>query len=210
MITINNWIYTTRGWKTAEEVYVGDKIISFNPTRNCCEYDRIEAVEIKWLNTGGMGMQKLGAYCLISPDHPVILINKDRSTERKKIKDVFTTNKTLLFNKWFEPYHRSLDEEDIRYSARILAGYRMHCNPRIDFSWIKNIVSGLGGIEARWWLESFFQWGVLVNNVNYTKNAKIASGEIREIALIAAAKAGVGTDFHKGWNSNTKKCNECF
>lgn len=198
MITINNWIWTTRGWRTAEEVYVGEKIISFNASRNCCEYDEIKSIELAFVDTGGVGVQKFGTYLLTTTDHPIICVNNDKTTERYATKDVFLKTKTVLYNRWFEPYHRTQSEEDIRWSARIAATYnKTRFAPVLND--VRSITSNFGGIEARWWLESFFQWTVLVNNVNFMKNTRVFNREVREIALNVAARAGVGSDYDKSW-----------
>src|SRR5687768_11455697 len=99
----NTLIWTKRGWLKAEELIIGDVIVSYNPHRNCTEYDSISSIKMDYAIKPILGLRSHSMTMKVTPDHPFIVKNnKLKTIERKTISDVFlrsfSEGKTILYN----------------------------------------------------------------------------------------------------------------
>lgn len=187
-------IWTPFGYLFAEDLYIGEKVISFNPERGVCEYDKIYSIEMDYKSCMGFGLNFKSMRQLLTPDHPIMIWDfKNKQLKRMPIEDKFMSstgeNKAVLLHALFEPYLQTQDEEDIKWSARMAASYCNHPRARIDIS---DIVKDLGGYEAQLWLDTFFHWNRLVPMRNWMATVKLKNHEIRDTLFDIGPRAGVG------------------
>lgn len=199
MILDNTQIYTNRGWLRHTDVIWGDTTISYNPAKNVCEYDKITGIESTFHIEGLMNVNKLGVNQVVTLDHDLLVFDvKTREIERvpiaEKFMKVITGNKRLIYQRPIDYFHRTMDIEEIKWSARTCAIYAQNKLFRGDRSALE-ICDSLSGLEAQQWLDTFYHWNVLQSDVNWMKTCLMANSEIREKIFIMGPKAGVGVRF---------------
>jgi hypothetical protein len=191
-------IWTAFGYLFADDLYIGEKVISFNPERGVCEYDQIQGVQIEHKQCMGYGVNSKSMRQILTPDHPILIWDdKLKTLDRVPIQDKFMSplmkDKKVLLHALFEPYHRSQDMEDIKWSARIAATMASHRRVTID---IMDIVKDLGGYEAQSWLDTFFHWNKLMSGKNWMKTVNLSNMNIRDIVFHIGPRAGVGIKYY--------------
>jgi hypothetical protein len=189
-------IWTRFGYLFVDDLYIGEKVISFNPDRGVCEYDYVQSIELQYKHCMGFGINSKSMRQLLTPDHPILIWNsKTKVLDRVPIKEKFMRtfdsreDNAVLAHALFEPYQKSLEIDKIRWSARIAATMVDYPRTRVD---IMNIVSDLGGYEAQCWLDTFFHWNILMSGKNWMKTVKLSNMEVRDIVFNIAPRAGVG------------------
>jgi hypothetical protein len=200
MIDADTLIWTKRGWLNALEVIIGDTVISYNPSRNCTEYDQITDITIDYGTKPILGLKTNSMNMCVTPDHPIIIKDKrKKEIERKIIDDVFLfsfKSKTILYTSPFEPYLRGQDLDDIAWSARVASSFGNVRYMSVEyFHAIWNIVNDLSGIEAQHWIDIFFHWGVLQSGTYWSKAIKLRNRQSRDIVYHIAPRAGFGARF---------------
>lgn len=193
-------IWTPYGYLFAQDLYHGEKVISFNPDRGVCEYDTVQSIELEYKHCMGMGINSKSMKLVLTPDHPLLFWDdKLKELERIPIEQKFmlsmnsTRNKSVLASALFEPYHRSQDLEDIRWSARIAATLANHRRAKLN---IKDIVSDLGGYESQEWLDTFFHWNRMRPAKNWMAAVRLTNLEVRDTIFNIAPRAGVGAKWY--------------
>jgi hypothetical protein len=193
-------IWTPYGYTPVQDLYIGEKIISFNPDRGVCEYDSIQQIEIEYMSCMGMGLNAKSMRQLMTPDHPVLHWNsKTKTLIRYPAQERFMYSLTagrpiaILHHALFEPYKRSQTMEDIRWSARMAASISNHKRAKLD---VGNILDDLGGFEAQEWLDTFFHWHRLQRCYGWSWTVKTSNKEVKRLILDIAPRAGVGAKAH--------------
>lgn len=198
MITDKTLIWTERGYINIDNLYVGDKVISYNADRHCTEYDAISWIHTDYQYCGLLGVKHAVINFLVSLDHPILLINAHtKEVQRSIIDDHFmkTLNykKRLLTNKVFEPYQRSMDLDYVEWTARLAASSSRHRFAPLYSDVIEECIKDLTAVEAQAWLTTFFHWNVLRPQVNYMKTTLMRSAFTKDMIYHVAPRAGVGT-----------------
>lgn len=197
----NTLIWTKRGWLKAEELIIGDVVISYNSLRNCTEYDKISAIEMDYAIKPIFGLRSHSMTMKVTPDHPFIVKNnKSKTVERKVISDVFLRSfnegKTILYNAPFEPYSISQNLDDIAWSARMASSFdNALALPVAHIHEIWNIIGELGGIEAQHWIDVYFHWNILIPGTHWAKAVLLGNKDARSMVFHIAPRAGFGTKF---------------
>jgi hypothetical protein len=201
-------IWTEYGFLDYSDLRIGDKVISFNSARNCCEYDSIKTVEIGWVKTAGFSIRKKGMYQWLTPDHPILIYHKEtKEVQKISIESAFgkTVNnkKSIVYNRPFEPYSSSCDIEDILWSARLLATYSKTKYLPIDTSDFWKMLKSFGGYEAQQWLDCFLHWNSMLFQKNWMFTIFLNNYELRDMIFEAASRAGVGANHRPYiWSKN--------
>lgn len=188
------WVWTINGWKRPHDLYIGDTIMSFNPDRNCCEYDKVYSVETAFNEQMGLGIWNKGMRQLLTPDHHILVWHyKNKQLERFPIEDRFMRkihfpHKGIIYNSMYEPYIRTQDIEDIKWSARVTATYCMS-KKYVD---VWDIVRNLGGYESQIWIDTFFHWNSLLYSGSWQYRVRLPNHSIRDIIFHIAPRAGLG------------------
>lgn len=194
-------VWTKRGWLTADELVIGDIVISYNPSRACTEYDKISYIKTDYKTNPIMGLKSHSINLAITPDHPFIVKNNvNKSVEVRNIDEVFLSSfnegKTVLYTAPFEPYLMSQDLEDVAWSARVASSFgNVRYMPIEYFHEIWNIVGEATGVEAQHWIDVFFHWGILENGTYWSKATKLRNRQTRDMVYHIAPRAGFGTRF---------------
>lgn len=194
-------VWTKRGWLTANELVIGDVVISYNPSRACTEYDIVSYIKTDYKTNAIMGLKSHSMNLALTPDHPFIVKNNiNKSLTIKPINelflDAFNENKTVLYCAPFEPYLVSHDLEDIAWTARVASSFgNVRYMPIEYFNEIWNIVNELGAIEAQHWIDVFFHWGVLEGGTYWSKATKLSNRQARDMVYHIAPRAGFGARF---------------
>jgi hypothetical protein len=192
-------LWTPFGWHFAEDLWVGQRVISFNADRGCCEYDTIESIEIKRMQTSGYGLEFSSMRQVLTPDHPLLHWRADTKVlQRVPIKDLFMRRfnsggrSSILVSMLFEPYKRTQDIEDIKWSARIAATMSRHRRATI---YDRDMLRELGGYEAQVWTDTFFHWNKKLPAKNWMACVPLTNLELRDIVLSTASRAGRGARY---------------
>lgn len=193
-------IWTTRGYQHVGELTVGDKVISYNPERACMEYDKVEYLETGWQSRGLIGIQHSYGSFLLTPDHPIPIINPyTRELQYEKIDDLFMSQtgkyKRVLTNKLFEPGTRRYSTDDIEWIARLAVSSSRFKMAPLYWDTIQEVVQDITGIEAREFLTTFFHWNILRSKPLYLKTCLLRNESIKAMLYHVAPRAGVGTFF---------------
>jgi len=191
-------IWTTRGYQNVNNVHVGDRVISYNPKRNCTEYDTISNIETKYVQQGLLGIKKMDLHYLLTPDHPILTINPyTKETNRLPIDKLFMkkTNAKLniIGNRIFEPYRRTQDSEHLEWTARLAASASRQESPSHYSEIIWDSLRNINGEEAQIWLNTFFHWNILKPRPIFMKTILLRSKWARDMVYHTAPRAGVGT-----------------
>lgn len=201
MITSDIWVWTKRGWLNPGDLMVGDIVISYNPKRNCTEYDTIQHIHQEYGTNGLFGIQSKSMSMLVTKDHPVIVYNKQNNEAyRKPMDDIFMSymvvGNNVLYNRWFEPYHITKDLDDLAWSARLTASFwRTKYMPAEYLGQIWPLIEDIHGIEAQHWIDVFFHWNILKRGVNWMKTIRLRNRDVRDMIFHVAPRAGVGAQF---------------
>jgi len=201
MIYADTLIWTKRGWLRAEELVIGDVVISYNSSRNCTEYDNVDYIKIDYGANPILGLKTNSMNMAVTPDHPVLI--KDRGTkivERKSMDDVFLytfkRDKSFLYTSPFEPYLRGQDLNDVAWSARVASSFgNVRYMPIELFHAVWNIVDDICGIEAQHWIDTYFHWDVLQGGTYWSKAVKLRNRQTRDMVYHIAPRAGFGARF---------------
>lgn len=198
MIPDRTLIWTPRGYKNIRDLSVGDKVISFNPDKGYMEYDEVFSIKTDFYIGGLLGVKKVGCHFLLTPAHDILFINtKSRDTKRVPIEDRFMENaggrNLLLGVKPFEPYKRSVDFDDVRWSARMAASSCRQDIPPLYEDKIWDIIKDITAPEAQEWLNTFFTWNILKPNPNYMRTVLMRNWFVRNMLYHVAPRAGVST-----------------
>jgi|GEM_PF-2945258 len=191
-------VWTSRGYQSIENVAVGDRVISYNPKRNCSEYDTVGSIETTWGQCGLIGVKKAGMHSLMTPDHELIVLDvKTKEITRTPINDLFMrrlgANRKLITKPMFEPYARTAELEDIEWSARMAASSSRSYTPSIWHSEIWNIIRDISGYEAQIWLSTFFGWNIMRNRWGYMKTIIMRNQHVKDMVYHVGPRAGVAT-----------------
>jgi len=207
----NTLVWTKRGWKKSDELAIGDKIISYSPSRNCTEYDEISSIQIDYGIKSIMGLRSSSMNMCVTPDHPfIVLDSKIKKTETISIKDVFLTNlysgKTALYSSPFEPYAMSGNLDDIAWSARTAASFgNVLATPLDIFQRTWNAVEDIGGYEAQHWTDIFFHWSILQPGTYWSKAIPMSNKQTVELAYHVIPRAGFGVRYLRNPRKNTRQ-----
>jgi hypothetical protein len=198
MISEDTLVWTTRGWRRYHDLMIGERIISYNPSKNYCEYDHVSSIETDYMKQMFLTIKHKSIHMYISQDHPLSLYDEQYKTySRVSINDVFGRNlklsRNVLYNRPFEPYRRSQDLEDVRWSARIAASYCKLKNfdeyPEKIFDIIKDITC----VEAREWIDTFYHWNVKIrSSPAWMFSTCLRNKLVRDMIFHVAPRAGVG------------------
>lgn len=191
-------IWTPYGYKFVDDLYIGEKIISFNPNRGVCEYDKILSIETEYKQCMGYGINSKSMRQLLTNDHPILIwdsLNKilDRIPIQDKFLRQISDPYSVLFSAPFEPFKRSQDIEDIKWSARMAATIANHEYAIYD---INHIVSDLGGYESQIWCDTFFHWNKLMTGKNYMATVRMTNKYVQDLVFNIAPRAGVGAKLY--------------
>lgn len=192
-------IWTPYGYLFAEDLYIGEKVISFNPARGVCEYDTVSQIEIEERRCMGLGLNSKSMRVLLTPDHDLLVWNnKLKVLSRVSIESRFmlgysSKQKSILAHAVFEPYKRSQAEADIEWSARMAATISRHKRAMLD---VGNIIDDLGGYEAQLWIDTFIHWNKLLRGRNWMGTAHLANRQVRDVIYNIAPRAGVGARWY--------------
>lgn len=191
-------VWTTRGYQQIGNVAVGDRIISYNESRGCTEYDEVLAIETEYVRMGLIGIKQIGLHYISTPDHPVLLIDqKTRELDRVPIEDLFMRktgkNKAIISNKMFEPSQRTLDLDYLEWTARLAASSSREKMPVLENDLIWDSLGEITGPEAQHWLNTFFHWNILKPRNHYMKTILMRNSFVRDMLYHVAPRAGVGT-----------------
>ncbi len=203
-------VWTPRGYTHAQDLSPGDRVISYNPARNCTEYDRVSQVKTEYKHVGLIGVKKMTMHFTVTPDHPVLLTDlKTRELTRVVIDDLFMSKtpkgKALLGLKPFEPYKRSRTDEEIQWTARMAATSSRHMRPPLHNDEIWDCIKDITGEEAQLWLNTFFHWDILRPRIHFMKTVFQRSSFVRDMLYHVGPRAGVTTYWgqHKTrWNTS--------
>lgn len=193
-------VWTPYGYLFPEDLYIGERVISFNPERGVCEYDTIQGIEMEYTRCMGYGITSKSLRQLLTPDHPLLFWNdKKKELTYRPIEDRFMysmasgRHTAVLCHALFEPYKQTQDPEDIKWSARIAAGIAMHRRAKLN---VGNIVDDLGGYESQLWLDTFFHWNRMQRANNWMATVKLTNREVRDTVFDIAPRAGVGAKWY--------------
>lgn len=191
-------IWTTRGFTHAEDLTAGDKVISYNPSRGCTEYDTIASVQTDWQQLGLMGLKQASIFISVTPNHPLLIINPySKELSRIPIKELFLKNggkyKQFLTNKPFEPFRRTNSIEDIEWTARLAVSSSRFNQGVLYPNEIYPVIENLTALEAQAWLTTFFHWNILRRRTQYMKTCLLRSDAVKAMLYHVAPRAGVGT-----------------
>lgn len=197
----NTLIWTKRGWLKAEELVIGDIVISYNASRNCTEYDSVNFIQLEYGINPLFGLKTHSLNLAVTANHPFLLIdNYGKKIERKKMQDVFLSsyqkNKSVLYSAPFEPYLINSDMSDVGWSARIAASFGNNISMPMKYQKIVwEIIEDIGGAEAQHWCDIFFHWGILEPGTYWSKATKLHNKQVRDMVYHVAPRAGFGTRF---------------
>jgi len=191
-------VWTTRGYQNIANLTPGDRVLSYNPERGCSEYDKIGYIQTDWKQQGLIGLRQCATYLLLTPDHPLLIINpKTKELTRTAINELFMTGggkyKKLLMNKPFEPYKRTNDLEYIKWTARLAVSSSRFNVPPLYQDVIEEAIKDITGYEAQIWLNTFFHWGILRSRAQYMKTCMLRNRTIQDMLYHVAPRAGAGT-----------------
>lgn len=191
-------VWTKRGYQNIANCHVGDEVISYNPIRGCTEKDSIESIETEWKQQGLLGIRHSYASLMMTPDHPLLIINpRTKELDQISIDDLFMNSfgikKRILTNKIFEPGAQRYSLDDIAWSARLAVSFSRYRHPPLYSDVIHEYIDDITGIEAQTWLETFFHWNILRPNTNFMKTCLLRSSFIKDMLYHVAPRAGVGT-----------------
>lgn len=201
MIHAGTLIWTKRGWLQAEELVIGDVIISYNPKRNCTEYDSVECIRLEYGINPIFGLKTHSMNLAVTPDHPFIVKNnRSKILERKTMDDMFLSSmkeyRSVLYISPFEPYLISKDLDDVAWSARLASSFgNVRYMPMEYFHDVWNIVQNISAIEAQHWIDIFFHWNVLISGTYWSKATGLTNRQVRDLIYHIAPRAGFGTRF---------------
>jgi hypothetical protein len=192
--TIGTRIWTPFGYKFAEDLYIGEKVISYNESRGVCEYDSILRIEMDYMQGPGLGIDSKSMRLTLTPDHPLMIWHGvTKEIRRIPIEDRFMrgSHKSLYILPWalFEPYMRTQEIEDIKWVARMLASYNHKRAPMVE----ESIISDLGGYEAQEFIDTFFHWNKMRRAQNWMCAVRLNSEYVRDIIFNIAPRAGLGS-----------------
>lgn len=194
MISSNVKVWTTKGWLPSSSITVGDKVISYNPDRNCTEYDEVlEARQDYTFIKSLMGLKIKNVKFWITPDHPLMLNGKN-GVNFVPIEDQWMRSAKLIAHRPFETYNETADIEELRWSARHAALYSRAVElPKAFHKKIWRMVREISGYEAQCWLEEFYRWNTLHPSYqSWMKSAPLKNQQIRDLIFHIAPRAGVG------------------
>lgn len=193
-------IWTPYGYKFVDDLYIGEKVISFNPERGVCEYDTIQGIQIEFKSCMGYGINSKSMRMILTEDHDILVFNViSKQLTRVPLERIFLKRlrpykEVVLCSAPFEPFLRSQEIEDIKWSARIASSIVNH---RYAYYDLDDIVRDLGGYEAQIWLDTFFHWNKLVAGKNYMASIKLINTYVRDLVFHVAPRAGVGANWHR-------------
>lgn len=190
-------IWTDRGWKLVPDLSIGDQIISYNPARNCTEYDELAGIELGWNLRGAMSIQTKGMYQWLTPDHPILLHNmQTKITRREPIESIFmhpfAQKERVLYNRWFEPYQSTADLEEVKRIARIFSTYAKYARFDLDVQPMWQVIQNCGGHEARIFLDTFFHWNLMLFYSRWNATIELRNEELADMLFQIIARAGLG------------------
>lgn len=204
-------IWTKRGWLKSDELIIGDTVISYNPQRNCTEYDKVSHIHIGYGITPIMGLKSHSINLSITPDHPFLIRSSEKKTlERRSMQEVFLSSfkdkKTVLYSAPFEPYLISNDLDDVAWSARIASSFSNTRYMPIEYAKIIwDTMRECRGIEAQHWIETFYHWNKLLPRTYWSKAANLDNVQVREIMFNIAPRAGFGIKLTRNPKVSGKK-----
>lgn|SRR6185436_18982500 len=195
-------IWTNRGWQYDNGLMVGDKVISYNPKRNCTEYDTIRHIQTEYKTQHFLGMKFKGLNINLTKDHPVIIYDESiNQTERKPMDDIFMTKfanrkDAVLYNSWFEPYDINIDNDDLLWSARLAASFTItKYIPGEYRDQIWNVIENINGYQAQEWINELLSWNKQVSGRQWMKSIRLSNRDVRAMIFHVGVKAGLGVKF---------------
>lgn len=198
MIPDRTLVWTEKGYTHINYISPGDKVISYNPARNCMEYDVISAIETDWYEGGLLGIKSVGLNCLYTPDHPILMTDLvTRELSRVVIDDMYLKktkkNEGLLTPKPFEPYCRKQEDDKLQWTARMAATSARHKRPPLFNNEIWDCLKDINAEEAQIWLNTFFHWNILQSKPHYMKTIFMHNPFVLDMVYHTAPRAGVST-----------------
>lgn len=197
-------LWTNRGWQLADGLMVGDKVISYNPKRNCTEYDTIRHIRTEYKPQHFLGMKFKSLNVSITKDHPVLLYDESRNiTSRIPFDEIFMTKFTqrkdaVLYNSWFEPYDVRIDNDDLLWSARLAASFTLtKYLPGEYRDQLWNIINDINGYQAQEWINELLSWNKQIASRSWMKSVRLYNRDVRAMIFHVGVKAGLGIKFHQ-------------
>lgn len=191
-------IWTTRGYQSIGELSPGDKVISYSEDRHCTEYDTVTSINTEYAQCGLLGIKKMTLHYLMTPEHPVLITDlKTNKLMRVPIEDLLMNNsnrhEAVLGCKPFEPYKRTQDLDDIKWSARLAASSARHKTSARHSDKIWHYIRDINGEESQHWINTFFNWNILQRRTNFQKTIFMHNSFVRDMIYHVAPRAGVTT-----------------
>lgn len=207
MISIDTRIWTNRGWKYYDDLIYGDKVISYNEDKGYNEYDRISSLRSEYREEGIIGLRFKSMHQRISRDHDFLLINTNtKELKRINAEELFFSSLRyawlILYNRPLEPYTRSYDMEDLKWSARWAASFAQVKNFSTYPQELLDHIHDIRGLEARQWLDTFVHWNIK-RAASRTWNYAVClrNHDVRDMLFHVGPRAGVGVQWspHRGY-----------
>lgn len=195
-------IWTNRGWLPAEGLMVGDKVISYNPKRNCTEYDTVRHIQTEYKTQHFQTLTFKGMRLTLTKDHPVITYNRAKNISvRKTMDEVFMTkfqtrSDSILYNSWFEPYDITIDHDDLLWSARLASSFSLTKTMPGEYrEQIWNVIENINGYQAQIWMDECLSWNRQFYTGIWMKAIRLSNRDLRAMIFHVGVKAGVGLKF---------------
>lgn len=195
-------IWTNRGWQFGDGLMVGDKVISYNPKRNCTEYDTIKYVNTEYKTQHFLGMKFKTLNVSLTKDHPVIIYDESiNKSTRKTADEIFLTKfesrkDAVLYNSWFEPYNVTIDNDDLFWSARLAASFTItKYIPGEYRDQIWKVIENINGYQAQEWINELLSWNRQVPGKSWMKSVRLSNRDVRAMIFHVGVKAGLGVRF---------------
>lgn len=207
MITIDTRIWTTRGWRWYDDLMIGETIMSYNELKGYNEYDKISSIKSEMRAEGIIGLKSKSMDQKITTDHPMLVINRSsKELERIRAGDLFFHSlmhkRKVLYNKGFEPYLRSQDWEDIKWSARYAASFAQNKTFSTYPQEILDIIENLTAIEAQQWIDTFVHWNIKrITGKAWGYIVCLRNHMVKDMLFHIAPRAGLGVQWsvHRGF-----------
>ncbi len=216
MIASEIQVLTSRGWKDYNNLYIKDKIISYNKDKKHTEDDYIYTIETSYIEEAIIDLTFKSMKQMVTRDHPMIIVDANtKEIEIREARDCFTKSFNrrypILYNRGYETYKRTQDIEDIKWAARYLASYSTTRYFDQYPSKAVEIISDLTEIEAKQFIDTFCHWNVKLRTTrawNYIVHLR--NFDVRDMLIHVATRAGIGAQWSihntPRMNANPKWC----
>jgi hypothetical protein len=196
-------VWTNRGWIFADELLIGDRVISYNHKRNCTEYDTVRYIKTEYKSQHFLGIKFKSLNISATKDHPVLIYDESINiAERKTMDEIFLSKfsnrkDAVLYNSWFEPYDVNISDDDLLWSARLAASFTITKNIPGEYrKSIWDIIENINGYQAQEWINELMSWNRQVSSAHWMKSIRLSNNDVRAMIFHVGVKAGLGIKFH--------------